>query len=1514
MAAPGTQRGSGHNTLPPASDPRGTCRMENNISPLSYHTCNYTMTTNVSTLVAFQMPYKLMVPCGGWIPWKRCSKTKYKTEYRSIQVPETSNVTRCCEGYEHVGDYCALSFERFSEFASRPGMCPTIAQERTSHKCASDVDCPWLQKCCNVSSGFFCASCTPRAHDRNTVKHWYNGTVTIKMGFDELRRVDPGFLNHTRLLHSMITGELGPLKTLVHHIATESAGTFAVRSYFHIGINESDSLGNISSKLNNIVTRLPEVIDIKIEEMLESPPSATDEPVHGYSPTNHSTPLVAASSIFRNLSISNVTSSGFHIQWNTDGPENHTYNVQVSALKGVHLSNNTNQTHMEICDLGAGELYAVRIQWVDTKGQVHLLEENVKTASSIFRHLSISNVTSNGFHIQWNTDGPENNTYNVQVSALKGVHLSNNTNQTHMEICDLGAGELYAVRIQWVDTKGQVHLLEENVKTASSIFRHLSISNVTSNGFHIQWNTDGPENNTYNVQVSALKGVHLSNNTNQTHMEICDLGAGELYAVRIQWVDTKGQVHLLEENVKTASSIFRNLSISNVTSSGFHIQWNTDGPENNTYNVQVSALKGVHLSNNTNQTHMEICGLGAGELYAVRIQWVDTKGQVHLLEENIKTASSIFRNLSISNVTSNGFHIQWNTDGHENNTYNVQVSALKGVHLSNNTNQTHMEICGLGAGELYAVRIRWVDTKGQVHLLEENVKTASSIFRNLSISNVTSNGFHIQWNTDGHENNTYNVQVSALKGVHSSNNTNQTHMEICGLGAGELYAVRIRWVDIKGQVHLLEENIKTEAQILSGTLKITNGNFTKNLLNSSSTEYVEFVRKFIEEVKKSLCKKVAGDTLTVEVQSLSAGSIIVQFLLKIPDSNTPINITASSFSSVNESGSFVIDPKSILIADFDECSSPSENDCGVNAECKNLEVSYTCQCYKSYVDTNPTRPGRNCEDTNIPSSSTKSMALDTGNVHFGTTSVNQTLHSSTIVYTTHLPTETSEPIKQIAALQDPTRLANRTIFNANSSGVFTMSPAPWNTTTIYTSPNTVPEYVTNHSSTGGSNPVSVANTETPNKTQPASSVLASTSVILSAVTITSPDVHTGSFPNFTLPSTPTISISHSTLQSHASTSASLTPHPNPTTETLKPHSNELSTDVTTTLMSSDIHMSLKEASNVLCEVGTIGIAIQRTYLKKRSITESSLYLGAQRCNVSSSNDSHVLLRADWKECGIEVHSTKTQTVVNTTLYIVLTSTVLNGIHPSVKSISSIRCVFQNDILASSGYNPERDLTIYEDIQGDGSFVPDFQMFNGDQPIPKNQTLSARDDIVIKIGIKEGGSQFKVVITECWATPTSNEKDPISFLMINKSCALPNTFTTIINNGVSMAEFKTTIFALVDTAVVYLHCRLYVCKETDPGTCKTSCDSVRSVRSSEKVISRYASYGPLYQASRTTNSITPHPPKESPLGPGYIALIIVVIFAFVAGGAAILVFWHQRRTGIYKFKINFREVGYQVFYG
>nr|XP_025839184.1 uromodulin-like 1 [Vulpes vulpes] len=352
-------------------------------------------------------------------------------------------------------------------------------------------------------------------------------------------------------------------------------------------------------------------------------------------------------------------------------------------------------------------------------------------------------------------------------------------------------------------------------------------------------------------------------------------------------------------------------------------------------------------------------------------------------------------------------------------------------------------------------------------------------------------------------------------------------------------------------------------------------------------------------------------------------------------------------------------------------------------------------------------------------------------------------------------------------------------------------------------------------------------------------------------------------------------------------------------------------------------LSLTEAVRVLCEIEKVAIAIQRRFLRQESIPESSLYLGHPSCNVSYHNSTHVLLVAGWSECGTVVQSNVTNTVVRTMLRNDLSP---EGIIHHLKILSPIHCAFQNDLLTSSGYTPEWGVyTIIEDLHGAGNFVTEMQLFIGDSPIPRNYSVSASDDVKIEVGLYKQKSNLKVVLTECWATPSSNARDPVTFGFINNSCPIPNTHTNVIENGdSSKAQFKLKIFSFINNSIVYLHCRLRICMDSPGTSCKILRPGGRAVcwlshripslaatlrcssRSGEASATHQTSWGPLIRSEGE------HPGAQAGLAAGYLVLIAVAVFASVAGAAALVIVQYQRMTGKYDFRARPDDFSYQVF--
>ncbi|XP_059580331.1 uromodulin-like 1 [Alligator mississippiensis] len=835
----------------------------------------------------------------------------------------------------------------------------------------------------------------------------------------------------------------------------------------------------------------------------------------------------------------------------------------------------------------------------------------------------------------------------------------------------------------------------------------------------------------------------------------------------------------------------------------------------------------------------------------------------------------------------------------------------------------------------------------------------SSAIRNHRIFSVTSCSFEISWSVNSTLNHTFQVEVFKDKDIFKSMATTEMRVDVSDLEAGIMYLVKISY-ETCGKTIISHQSAKTNAQIFGITIRILNYNFTEQLHNTSSLEYQEFSRLLLTEIGNSFPPNISTlyttGKLKVQIESLKAGSILVRLrvIIQDPEFSTDASSFAPVLSYLYKGSVFLVDQQSSSVGDWDECAFPSENDCSMYAECINAMGSYRCRC-KTTMDTNPSRPGRNCEAAQKLNGTVKLTSVEYvpgfsnasseeyqnfTRLFFNEVSCWKWANVEPIVYK-------SMPLNLIQQMDDGMiKMSITSITNGSIVVGFSLVIAE-DLDIQYIA--TAFRDAFQHSSyfTADNNSVSIhdydeckreeddcsaeaschniygsyqcscnegfidLNSDRPGRNCKGNNFYSLLTLLIGSPAATD-DNPAGStvFPMArSLPWAHVSSLaagdSFATkpkVLEHAMFSSSAVPQ-----ASLDSMSNVYHSPPVTPLpfIASAQRLSIKDAVKVFCEIEKIVIAIQKKFLQQESIPESSLYLGEPHCNVSFSNDTSVVLQTGWNECAAEVQSNLTNTLVKT---ILRNDISLQGVIHHLKIVSPIHCVFQNDLLTSSGYTPEWVYTIFEDLHGSGHFITEMQLFVGNSPIPKNFSISASDDILIEVGIYKEGSKLKVVLTECWATPSNNSMDPLSFVFIKNSCPVPNTYTSLIENGnSSKAQFKLNIFSFVNNSVVYLHCRIRICVETPESTCRTTCNGARSLKTGEIIATHRTSWGPLCKAAGNPTR------KEPGLGVGYIILIVITVFVFVLAVAAVLIFQYQRKTGRYNFRIKSDNFSYQVFY-
>ncbi|NXK12553.1 UROL1 protein, partial [Herpetotheres cachinnans] len=1407
--------------------------LEQGLSLLGYHLCNYSLTKNVFKMVAYQKSYEKSTSCGGWIPWMVCPRTYYKTQYHTVEVPETITLTDCCEGYEQVGFYCSLALNRSSVFASRPGICPMENMETSDYPCTFDTECPGLKKCCNSSKGAGCVDPMPEG-----ITFWYNVTVLVKMDFNELIRVDSHLLNHSRLLHSMITGALQPLNASVHHIQSNRAEVYAgtVASQVLIGLHQPAPLAEVSASLKDIVKRTYEVIDTEVQDVNECsyaefnacPEKNTCVNLEGYyscNPQREQADVIPHQlsqrqedpSAVTNHRIFSVTSNSFEMSWHVTSTLNHTFQVQVFKGKEIVQNLKTDEMKMDVSQLEAGVKYSVEISY-ETCGKTSISHQNVKTEAKLFGvTMRILNYSfTDDFHNASSSAYKEfsrllltelENSFPPNISALY------KSGKLKVQTESLQAGSIFArLRIIVQDPE-----FPADASTFAPVLSYLHNSSVLlvdqQNTVVEDWDEcASPLENDCSVFAECinLMGSYLCRckttmDTNPSRpgrncegeQETGMYPAGPASPATTEMVAAVGS--------KMSATVHLPAALPLGDKQAPHSHSPTSAPPA-PWKKGLAPQMGFRRDNSPMAT-----GVAASKELAMSAEWqaaISPSQQSSVAEASPGASQQAAAPTNTSTGIARQEQLGLPLLVFPNQTACATTRSHTDFGVPQATSQAGPGTALPATGDAGIPTLN-VTLRARVEMGRDNKSWSEKYTGALGSPALP----------------------GASPGPSLTSGPTTDHMvvrvplgsEVCW-DKGSL----LRWLALSRHDFLLSPAklylmIISFPLVLAPVQRIVVPSVTRtNFDVTRSTEFTQSPAfQFLLLQKKQLIWKTKTQYRSLTVSELEPGALYT-VEIRTCSMEHVFKLSFSYFAAVQKLSGTVRITNMKYSPGFSNTSSE---------EYQTFAQLFVDEVHKS-----------------LPLDALQQM--DAGLIKVLIMSIT---NGSTVVSFNLLIAEDVDIYYIITAFRDA--FEHSSYFTVDKSSLSITDYDECKSKEDDCSPDASCRNTLGFYQCNCNEGFADVHPERPGRSSLEDTTFSS--VVLPPFTtdpVSTPDIS---------PQAPPVPL-------------------------VKPAQE----------------FSIKEAVRVFCEIEKIILAVQKRFLQQESIPETSLYLGEPRCNVSISNGTHVVLQAGWSECGTEVETNMTNTVVKTILRNDISA---QGVIHHLKVASPIHCVFQNDLLASSGYTAEGLYTIFEDLHGSGRFRTEMQLFIGNSPIPKNFSVSASDNVLIEVGIQRADSKLKVVLTDCWATPTNNSVDPLSFFFISNSCPIPNTYTTLLENGnSSKAQFKMKIFSFVNNSVVYLHCKIRICMDSPGSTCRTRCHAVRFLKTGETIATHRTSWGPLCKSAGELE-------KEAGMGVGYIILIAFAVFGFVLGLVSLLIFQYQRKMGRYNFRIKSDNFSYQVFY-
>ncbi|KAM7031233.1 uromodulin-like 1 [Passerculus sandwichensis] len=1492
-------------------------------------------------MVAYQKSYEKKTSCGGWIPWMVCPQTHHRTEFHSVEVPETITLTDCCEGYEQVGLYCSLALNRSSVFASRPGICPVKDMETFDYPCTFDTECPGLKKCCSSSKGAGCVDPMPEGR-----VFWYNVTVLVKMDFSELIRVDSHLLNHSRLLHSMITGALQPLNVSVHHVQSNRGDIYAgtVASQLLLGLQHPAPLAEVSSSLKAMAKRVYEVIDTQVQDVNECSyaefnacPEKSScvnlegyyscHPQHGHatvtphwlSPrkegmvastptsvnavnTGSSSPFIRKSSLLSitnqstdaecypsavtNHRILSVTSNSFEMSWLVSSTLNHTFHVRVAKGNETVQNLRTEEMQVDVSHLEAGVMYSVEISY-ETCGKTIISHQNVKTEAKLFDvTMRILNYNfTDDFHNSSSSAYEEfsrilltelENSFPPNISALY------KSGKLKVQIESLAAGSIIVrLRITVQDPEFPV-----DASTFAPVLSYLhngSVLEVDQQNTAVEdWDECASQADNdcsvfaecINLMGSYMCRCKTTMDTNPSRPgRNCE---GEIVDPLTETVapEIKTSMDLAPEEGRSPAGPAPTATMGTAAAAG---------PTSGATTLLPAALALGDKRASHNPTSAPPTPWQKGLSPQMALSRTSSPVAMEVTPSRalpVGTAAAAGPGSGAATFLPAMLALGDKRVSH-NPTSAPPTPWQKGLFPQMALSRTSSPVA-MGVTPSRALPMGTAAAAGPTSGAATLLPAALALGDKRASHNPTSapptpwqKGLSPQM-AFSRDSSPVAMGVSASRALPMGTAVAAGPMSGAATFLPAMLALgdkRVSHSPTSAPPTPWQKGLSPQMALSRTSSPVAMGVTPSRALPMGTVAAAGLASGAATLLPAALAlsdKRASHNPSSAPPTPWQKG-LFPQMALSRTSSPVAMGITPSRALPMGTaaaagpmSGAATFLPAALALSDKRASHNPS------SAPPMSWQKAFQKLSGTVRITNTEYSPGfnNNSSEENqtfaqlFVAEVQKSLPLevlqqmDAGLIQVLVTGVT---NGSTVVSFNLLLAEEVDAHRVISTFCEA----------LEHSSHFTMDRSSLSTHAL---------------------PFSQKATVT-DKKPVNSAVLPVTSLQTSAhvSSLASLDFSPAEHKALEDPMFSSTVLSPLTMDPMAAPDVSPQAPPAP-------------------LVKPAQEVSIKDAVSVFCEIDRIVLAIQKRFLQQESIPESSLFLGEPGCNVSTSNGTHVVLQAGWSDCGTQVETNMTTTVVRTTLR---NDVSTQGIIHHLNIASPIHCVFQNDVLTSSGFTAERLYTIFEDLHGPGYFRTEMQLFIGSSPVPRNFSVSASEDVLMEVGMQRADSQLKVVLTDCWATPTNNSVDPLPFVFISNSCPIPNTYTTLVENGnSSKAQFKMKIFSLVNNSVVYLHCRIRICVESPGSTCRTRCHArTRLLKAGETISLHRTSWGPLWKSAASDSKRE----KEAGVRIGSIILIALAVLGFVLGVATLLIFQYQRKTGRCNLRIKSDNFSYQVFY-
>lgn len=505
---------------------------------------------------------------------------------------------------------------------------------------------------------------------------------------------------------------------------TVDIGGLVVGKTYTVYIRAQDAAGNLSDEVNAAYTML----DI-------------DKP---------SLPSIASKT--------QINSTTLRVNWNAS-----TDNVAVSGYRYRTYDGSSysawsalqSATTVDISGLVVGSTYIIYVRAEDAAGNVSSESSTAHTMLDVTSPsapgtVSKSQLTSTTLRVSWGaaTDNVSVSGYSYRIyDGSSYSSWSTLQSSTSVDIGGLTVGKTYTVYIRAQDAAGNIGSETSTSHTMLDIVNptapsNLAVNQTSSSTLTVSWNpsTDDIQLRGYRYRVNA--GGWSAEQT-ATTMTLSSLVVGATYTIYVQSVDTSGN-YSAESNVArtmsdmTAPVLTGSITISSVTTASATVTWPAATDDGGILRYQYRVDGGSWISTSTSRS-ATVNG-AQNTKHTIEVLAVDNSSNMsQSLSATVKMLSYPPQSIYVDGITMTSAVAHWSAPTDSNYTSGYQYS-LDGSNWTTVSSSTFAAtLTGLTAGQSYTLRVRTLDTEGQVSAAATSAFSASSLPPTVSISGMSIN-------------------------------------------------------------------------------------------------------------------------------------------------------------------------------------------------------------------------------------------------------------------------------------------------------------------------------------------------------------------------------------------------------------------------------------------------------------------------------------------------------------------------------------------------------------------------------------------------------------------------------------------------------------------------------------------------------------------------------------------------------------------------------------------------------